>query len=212
MIFMTGDVWTCSVPTCPLETGPVVTPGATVLGEDSTAAESSRPQRLPVFGPPYSAAIYHKYVAIVDHRGYAVAKIGFGTEGMPDQKTASQCAKEWIARLNKSLVIHYDPTGKTREPPHCPSCHCETPSMLDQIRQNDKDAPELWFGPNATGVTGTACKNRRWLLEEAGRLQKELSRWEIETRGQVFVPAAEYAELCKRNRILGDIETAVKNE
>ncbi len=29
-----------------------------------------------------------------------------------------------------SFPVHADPTGKTREPPHCPTCNCGTPADL----------------------------------------------------------------------------------
>lgn len=58
---------------------------------------------------------------------------------------------EEIDRLNKKCAalaklvypVHPDPTGKTREPPHCPTCDCgqdktslERPTFCEHVRCN----------------------------------------------------------------------------
>lgn len=48
--------------------------------------------------------------------------------------------RQEIERLNKRCAalallvypVHPDPTGKTREPPHCPSCSCSPPPQTEK--------------------------------------------------------------------------------
>lgn len=35
--------------------------------------------------------------------------------------------KKCAALAKLAYPVHPDPTGKTREPPHCPSCNCPSP-------------------------------------------------------------------------------------
>ncbi len=42
-----------------------------------------------------------------------------------------------IRRAGSAAFVHYDPTGKTREPPHCPTCSCE----VDHIKHDGPMPP-----------------------------------------------------------------------
>lgn len=108
--------------------------------------------------------------------------------------------------VKASTGVHYDPTGQIREPPHCPSCHCETPSMLDQIRQNDKNTHAAWFKDAYSDTITKAFIDRRWLLGEVDRLRADLSQWEKQTKGQVWVSTDEYARLMSRSEMLNEVE------
>lgn len=38
---------------------------------------------------------------------------------------ADEVDAQWLAR--SKVPVHVDPTGSTREPPHCPTCSCGSP-------------------------------------------------------------------------------------
>lgn len=126
---------------------------------------------------------------------------------MPDQQAASQFAKELLARLNKS-PIHYDSTGKTREPPHCPSCHCDTafPSRLDQIRQHDvEDMKIQWISDSMR----RANSDRHWLLGQVDRMQAELDSFNKDMQEGTWVKKDDYSDLMRRSAMLSEVQNAL---
>lgn len=52
-----------------------------------------------------------------------IAGLGPGCE-MEMRETAKRALKSSHEPSKAETVVHADPTGKTREPPHCPSCSC----------------------------------------------------------------------------------------
>jgi hypothetical protein len=48
----------------------------------------------------------------------------FTTRSITIYTDIRRMAVELLRRRDAETPVHSDPTGKTREPPHCPSCSC----------------------------------------------------------------------------------------
>lgn len=123
------------------------TPGATPAGEDSVLSdsESSRPQGLLDEIAELKRIVLRTAKARDDykddyfrvHKDYMDFKYpGTRPKAEPPTRLEVGCQLKahadaiselmnLLAKMNVSVA--YDPTGKTREPPHCPSCECGLP-------------------------------------------------------------------------------------
>jgi hypothetical protein len=76
---------------------------------------------------------------MTEHKSSNPKRYNLHWEWMAEDPKGEYVKWEDYERLQSETPVHRDPTGRTREPPHCPSCSCGMPADDADSRPHSDD-------------------------------------------------------------------------